>query len=282
MGCCSSSQSAHETNVEDIPLKKKEEIDARNTATRPASGTVVKNGKGSPQARDGEHSRSTTPRNSFIEPPQHKKNKRGKPTALNIPDNSRAMDPNALNITPQNSGSKEAERKKKHEEDLNKMAMFIPWEKPALGGSQKNPPKLGQRRSSKSGKKDGKKRKNSLHKKKKEEEEEREFIPGSGNEKILMASSASINPKFLAPLTFNNVKADKTTMSAIEKDRQRVKEEKAKLKEITSFIKSECGFDTKIAKLIKQYAELAPSTQKDKFKMALKEGNTDGTVTLPM
>jgi len=278
--------------VEDIPLKAKQEIENRSNSVRPASGTVVKNGKGSPNG-GGQHdsSRSTTPRNSFIEPPENKSSKKGKPTALKIDNNSRHIDPNAANITPQNSGGKNKEqRAKRHEEDLNKMAMFIPWEKPALGadGKKKKPPKLGQRRSSKSGKKRKSgggpgSRLSSSAKFKKNDEEAQEFIPGSGNEKILMASAPSINPKFLAPISFKKVKADKNTMSQIEKDRARVKAEKAKVKEITNFIKSECGFDSKTAKLIRQYAELAPSTQKDKFVIAVKDNKSDdAVVTVPI
>jgi hypothetical protein len=275
-------------------LKAKKEIENRSNSVRPASGTVVKNGKtGSPNGDQHDSSRSTTPRNSFIEPPENKaKSKKGKPSALKIDNNSRHIDPNAANITPQNSGGKNKEqRAKRHEEDLNKMAMFIPWEKPALGADGKSkkskPPKLGQRRSSKSGKKrksgGGPGSRLSASTKFKKDDEPQEFIPGSGNEKILMASAPSINPKFLAPISFEKVKADKNTMSQIEKDRARVKAEKAKVKEITNFIKSECGFDSKTAKLIRQYAELGPSTQKGKFVLAVKDNKSDdAVVTVPI
>lgn len=251
MGCCSSTDKPHGTSVEDIPLKAKQ--DARS-AIRPASGTVKKDG--SPVGKDHDSSRSTTPRNSFIEPPEKNRKGKSKPPGLSIPD--RHMDPNALNITPQNAQVK-ADNQRKHEEDLNKTAMFIPWEKPALGAKKGKPPKLGQRRSSKGGKR------KSVSKKKTDAAADQCFIPGTGNEKILMAKGPSIHPAVLPPLSFNNVKATKEVKSAIEADRQKVKEEKARIKAISSYMKEEFGFDNKICKLIKQYAEITTAKKEEKF-----------------
>lgn len=210
MGCCGSKVATgkkedYESHTGLQPLKKDETQCETGETIRPASST----------ARE-----STLVNSNHIG--SFSSFKGNKPSALNTldcPAHHHINNPNALNITPVNGlGQLSTENKDRHEEDLNRLAMFIPWEKPALGSkgstsvSKKKKPKLSGVMATPQAKK-----------------QDVTFIPGSGNEKILLSSKKG-NFAELPPLSFKKVKGDEHLKSQIEKDREKIKRQKKKMK----------------------------------------------------
>jgi hypothetical protein len=246
MGCCQSSQAAG-TQIEQLQKEEVQALKGKNLEiARPASSTILKNDQ-------GDRSLTSTPELG---------NSKGRPERLQTDRKGQLKDPNMINTTPQsrllngvcasddfNADTIKPVDKDRHEEDLNRLAMFIPWEKPALGSK----PKLG-----KGKKKGGKKRRSSVTQTKKHKEQV--FIPGSGNENILMADRTR-QIKALPPLKFNKVQASDTVKSSIADAKRKMNNKKKQVSAVNKFMKRELGFDDKIARLIRQYAEVSAKQQ---------------------
>jgi len=231
------------------PLKQSDTQCENNHVSRPASSTAVD---------------SCTIQNNRLG--SFSSYKGTKPNPLSV--DCTAHNPNALNITPQNNGPQPGfegnEVKDRHEQDLNRLAMFIPWEKPALGSKAKTRPKKKKSRGGVPGglKTSGKK--------------DNVFIPGTGTEKMLITKKEKTVGD-LPPLTFKKVKANAETKSQIQKDREKIKKRKFQTKttlkelkkcfterdphsnEYTQMRNNDASRD--IVKLIEQYADFGAEAQ---------------------
>lgn len=267
MGCCQSSDpkgSAIELlkdgGVDELQTLKGKGLDE----PRPASSTVLK------QAETlASLSRSATPEAEIgdglngVASPKSKAQK-GRPASLSVNGKQQLQSPNMIQTTPQSRlvGNEAASDqfpskpndtinplpndKNRHEEELNKVPMFITWDQPALGNGAKGPKKRKKKKGgAKSripgGEKQGK---------------EQVFIPGSGNEKILLADK-SRTLKALPPLQFSAVGASTVVKSSIAADRKKAAAKRKSVNDLNRFMKQELNFDDKIAKLIRQYAEIS-------------------------
>ena len=145
-GCCSSSPNGTEIqnlkeNADELQaLKGKEE------QLRPASSTVMKNGELIP-------SRSVTPRSETPDELglRKGKSKRGKPSGLRVGGSKQLRDPNMIVTTPMN-GDHDAFPSRPDDTILptdkrEAVAMFVSWEKPALGKKKRGGKKGGKKRS---------------------------------------------------------------------------------------------------------------------------------------
>jgi len=250
MGCCSSSPNGTEIqnlkeNADELQaLKGKEE------QLRPASSTVMKNGELIP-------SRSVTPRSETPDELglRKGKSKRGKPSGLRVGGSKQLRDPNMIVTTPMN-GDHDAFPSRPDDTILptdkrEAVAMFVSWEKPALGKKKRG------------GKKGGKKRSKTMAPKcATQAKKQQVFIPGSGNEKILLADKSKTLTK-LPPLKFNKVEASNVVKSSVAADRKKAANQKKQVANLNKLLKNEMGFDDKICKLIRQYAEITKPQKKE-------------------
>lgn len=190
--------------------------------------------------------------------------KKGKPANLKVGDgNSRNHDPNAANATPKDQSSGTIQPTNKSGNTTSGVGapvkMYIPWEQPVLGST--GPPKGFPGKS--------KKRKNAdLHKAKKSKD--LVFIPGSGNEKMLMAgensrpsSVASVGKVQLKPLKDirNEAKADEETSDAIQQAKKIAQERRDLARGVNRMLTAGGILDNEIKRLIRQYAAIGKNEE---------------------
>lgn len=269
MGCCSSSSPNADAiqnlkdNAEELQtLKGKEE------QQRPASSTVMKDGTLLP-------SRSVTPRSETPEEAgrlHKKKSRRGKPGNLSV-SNKQLRDPNMIVTTPMNgdqdafpSGPRDPNTIVPPRQKQEAVAMFVSWEKPDV---------LGSKRKGKKGKGKGKRR-SKAPKCAAKAKQQQTFIPGSGNEKILLADKSKTLTK-LPPLKFKQVEANADLKSSIAADRKKLAKQKKAVSNMNKFFKTKVGFDDKICALIRGYAELGQAKKKEMEVMVAMPSNHSRT-----
>lgn len=259
MGCCSSSDKG--TEIEKLKEEDDELKALKGDHPRPASSTMMKRGD-----TDSPRLELATPDGSMDRTSSGKK-KRGKPKSLSV--GKQLRDPNMIVTTPMNDDGMAPQdqfpinsndhiapvSRDRHEEDLNRLAMFIPWEKPALGAKKR--PKLRSKTTAGGKRKKGKKGKKGRIPGGTKKGSEQVFIPGSGNEKILLADRSKTLTASLPPLKFSKVEASSSVKRGIAADRKKAVARKKQISGINKFMKQEIGFDDKIAKLIRQYAEIS-------------------------
>mmetsp|Transcript_3232 Transcript_3232/g.4638 ORF Transcript_3232/g.4638 Transcript_3232/m.4638 type:complete len:293 (-) Transcript_3232:340-1218(-) len=259
MGCCSSKATKADINPEDEITAIKDDPLPKNTdgSARPASSTVTHN------------------RDSFSDYLDPKK----KPGKLSLDVSARQAaqgNPNAINTTPHGDASGfQANDEKKHEEDENRLAMWIPWEKPILGGKSASVDRagVGSRSKRRAAPLSASKSKSTTRlpggPKSAKGKPESVFIPGSGNEKILLSSKAT-NIQALPPLEYKKVKAHGHVKAKMEKDKEERRRARQQVKDATeSIFKQICGDRDlwsddrrekqglkRLTKLIKEYAEI--------------------------
>lgn len=275
MGCCHSKgtvtaiEKLKESQTDELQTLKAGEaagLDKSTEPPRPASSTQTKdsNGKDVP----GSNSRSQTPRsetptdgNQVAAAAPSKKGAKKKPAGLST---KQLMDPNMIVTTPNRPAGAadfpigdanmiEPLRggKNRHQEDLNRLPFFVPLDKPA-GGAPKKPPNLS------SSKKKKKKKSSTVDSIPGGEKKHKQqvFIPGSGNERILLADKSKTLSK-LPPLHFAKVEGSAEVKSSIAADRQKAADRKKQVVKLNRFMKEELGFDATVASLIRQYAEIS-------------------------
>lgn len=237
------------TEVSKFMDKNKGKGNTKNAPVRPLSGTLMR--KASEDS--GLHSQLSS------------LNVNG-PCSV-IWESPRNQDPNALNLTPEGQASRNHNPDFKSRKDKTEaVAMFIPFESPhprrprnrtgpRLSGSHKP-------QSDKSGRKI-KSRFMESPATGKAAGESPVFIPGTGTEKMLMSRSASkaSNPNKLQPLKFHRVEAHASVKDRIAADRKA----KRTLVKATNKCLKECGFDRKIAKLIREFADISTSSVANNF-----------------